>query len=172
MPRRLTPIVPVLASLSALGTLGASDAAQAAPLANVVAAVKNQTRIIETSPAEKGLAEARLDTPAHARAALPVLARLHDVIAYAAADVSHASTQSPVQRSARRKWVKGAREQADGIAQFELAAHAAIAGSQGRARPHLLRGLKLLIHGSVDTNQADSLLDLAHDTRPPRIHGA
>ena len=169
MPRRLTLILPLLASLSGLG---AASAARAAPLANVVAAVKNQTRIIRTSPAEKGLATARLDTPAHARAALPVLARLHGVIAYAAADVSHSTTQSPVQRSARRKWVTGAREQAGGIAQFELAAHAVIAGSQTRARPHLLRGLKLLIHGSVATNQADSLLDLAHNTRPPRIHGA
>ena len=169
VPRRLTLILPLLASL---GTIGAVSAAQASPFADVAAAVKNQTHIIETSPAEKGLAKARLDTPAHARAALPVLVRLHGVIAYAAADVSHASTQSPVQRSARRKWVTGAREQADGIAQFELAAHAVIAGHQTRARPHLLRGLKLLIRGSVATNQADSLLDLAHDTRPPRIHGA
>jgi hypothetical protein len=169
VPTRLKPILAVLASL---GGLAAASAAQAAPFANVVAAVKNQTRIIRTSPAEKGLGQVRLDTPAHARAALPVLTRLHGVIAYAAADVSHASTQSPVQRSARRKWVTGARDQADGIAQFELAARAVIAGSQARARPHLLKGLKLLVHGAVATNQADSLLDLAHNTRAPRIHGA
>jgi hypothetical protein len=159
----------VLATGAAFGATGA--AAQAQPYANVVAAIKNQTRIIRTSPANKALAHLRFNSPASVRAGLPALARFHATIAYAAADVSHATTQSPVQLSAKRKWVKGTRDEAAGIVGFESAGRAIIAGDKQRAKTRLVAGLRLLIRGSLLTNQADGLLDLAHDTRPPKIIG-
>jgi hypothetical protein len=95
-------------------SLAAGSAAAQPQFANVVAAVKNQTQLVARSA--RALRTVRLDSAAH---------------------------QSAVQRSARRKWVAGTREQAAGIAQYQPA--------------HEI---------------ADGLLDLAHDTEGPKIHGA
>jgi hypothetical protein len=171
MQRRALAVLAAFSLLGCAGSLGvAAGPAAAAPLANVVAAIKNQTHLIETSPGESTLRHLTLAAPAAARASLPGLMRLRATMAYAAADVSHATTQSPVQRSAKRAWVRGVRDEAAAVGQLEAAAREVGAGHREQIRPHLSRALRLLLGGARNIERGDALLDLAHNSRTPTLH--
>jgi hypothetical protein len=182
MLSRLLRTLVVVAALgcAAIGAGGAGPAAAAtgartpmahvAQAADVVAAVKNQTQRLRRRTLPQ-LAHLRLDSPADARAALPVLRSVHARLAFAARDVAFASVQSPLQRVARETWVRGTRDEAEGVAAFERAAQAIAAGHKPAARAPLLRAIKLFARGGEQTQRAESLLDLAHNAKLPRLHG-
>ena len=155
-PRSIAALAPVIA----LGAGLAGPVSAQASATNVRTAVQRQTREVTNSPAARRLRAATASNASQARKLVGPLEAYERRLHRAATDVSHASTSSSTQRTARTDWVSGIRDDARAFGQLATAFRDLERGDKTGARREVANAKRTALAADKLVLRADSKLKL------------